>query len=110
MPVRTQQTTTATATSMPWIPLSVHEDYSPVSFHITGGGTGDRTAQLQWTLDNVLAGVSAVPVTAFEVTGSAVTIATAGSISDRPMAAVRLRSATGSGAATLSLRILQGGV
>lgn len=109
MPVRSHVFTAATTTSMPWIPLSVHEDSNPVSYHITCVGTGDRTAELHWTLDNVLAGVSAVPATAFSVAGSAATLVTAGTLSD-PVAAVRLAIASGSGAATVSLRVLQGGV
>ncbi len=105
MPVRSLQTTLATATSMPWIPLNIHEDYAPISFIVRKNGGGDRTIQFQWTLDEVIeSGVSGVAVTAFEAAAN-----TAGSLNG-PFSAVRIRVAAGSGSATSSFRLLQGGI
>lgn len=105
MPVRVLQETVATATSLPWIPLNIHEDDAPVRFVVNKSASFARTFQVQFTLDEVIEqGVSAFPVTAFEATD-----ATSGTIA-HPVAAVRLRVAAGSGSATATFRVLQAGI
>lgn len=104
MPVNATQTTVATATSMPWVPLNFHESDAPVRVLVSKSASFARTMQVQFTLDQVMdAKVSAVPVTAFETTdGSSALIAA-------PVAAVRMVIA-GSGSATAAFRVLQGGI
>lgn len=105
MPIRVRQETAATATSLPWIPLNIHNMDAPTTFVVNKGVNFARTFQVQFTVDDIFdADVSAFPVTAFEA------VDVTSGVLDQPMTAIRLRVVLGSGSATTSFRVLQGGV
>lgn len=104
------QTTTATATTMPVIPVNHYESDFKIGFGVSLTGNGTRVFSVQHTFEDVLASANAVTNAVF-FDHSAVSGQTA-SIDGNyayPIAALRLNVASGSGAATVEFGVIQTG-
>lgn len=105
MPVSVIKSVEASASTHGWIPLNTYEPDSQVSLLFTTPG-GDWEGTIQGTLDDVMAGASAVGFDLVTITGSATSYVTALS---QPLNAIRINITSASAGSVGVLRLLQSG-
>lgn len=97
--------TATTATSTSWMPLCHNIDDFKVRYVVSKSGTGDRTYSVQGTISDIHAGATAV---VFDLASGKTADQFDGVVTE-PITAIRLTTTAGSGAATMSLTVLQAG-
>ena len=107
MPVQVIQTTAASgAVTLPWVPLNIHDENPRVQWSLNKTGNGTFTANIDYTLDDMLdADVSALAIADTAETFAA---ATAREMS-HPASGIRLVISAASGNNQIAFRVLQTG-
>lgn len=99
-----QVTISTTVSSTSWIPMNHHVTPFNARWSVEQAGTGDRTYSVQFTMDDPFG----TPTTIYDVV-SAKTAAEWGVLTEL-VQGLRLSTTAGSGAATLTMKVIQAGV